>query len=364
MRHALTAITLLAILLVPAFGAEFYIAPNGSDRLRHDSAAWALGFKRIPFERIGLYMDENRTTLPKAEDKPHIRKLGTIICDLVEATPVVFKGRLYRFEYVRDQYYKPNLGKPSYFRFVDVQTGEETPGFAQGYHLGSAYVEGNTAWAFGVNKWDGDEIGVFWSKDLKHWESKTALKLPDWGIFNTSVCKGKDGRYVMAFEIGRPPEETGVPFTIRFAESRDLRNWKLTPKECVFSKDRYTACPAIRYLDDGYYYMIYLEAYPGPAYKPHIVRSKDLVKWESSLLNPVMDYSFEDKYIANPKLTAEERERIQGAVDINNSDIDLCEFQGRTHIVYSWGNQQGIEHLAQAIYDGPLPQFLKSWFPK
>lgn len=331
-------------------------------QLRDDSPAYKLGFKRIPIERIGLQMDEYRTTLPKTAEKPRIRKLGTLVCDLVEATPVVFKGRLYRFEYVRDQFYKPNLGKPSYFRFVDVATGEETPGFAQGYHLGSAFVEGDTAYAFGVNIWDGDEIRVFWSKDLKTWESKTALKLPNWGIFNTSVCKGK-GRYVMAFEIGRPPEETGAPFTIRFAESKDLRTWKLTPKECVFAKDRYTACPAIRYLDDGYYYMIYLEALPGPAYVPHIVRTKDLVKWESSPLNPVMNYSFEDKYIANPKLTPEERERIQKAVDINNSDIDLCEFQGKTHIIYSWGNQHGIEHLAQAIYDGPMDQFLRSFFP-
>ncbi len=335
---------------------------HGNFQLRDDSPAWALGFKRIPMERIGLHMDEYRTTLPTDENKSRIRKLGTIVCDLVEATPVVFKGRLYRFEYVRDQYYKPNLGKPSYFRFVDEQTGEETPGFAQGYHLGSAFVEGDTAWAFGVNKWDGDKIGVFWSRDLKTWESEIALDLPNWGIFNTSVCRG-DGKYIMAFEIGRPAEETGVPFTIRFAESKDLKTWKLTPKECVYSKDRYTACPAIRYLD-GYYYMIYLEAYPGPAYKPHIVRSKDLVKWESSPLNPVMDYSFEDKYIANPKLTAEERERIQNAVDINNSDIDFCEFEGKTHIVYSWGNQQGIEHLAEAVYDGPMNQFLKSFFPK
>lgn len=335
---------------------------GGDLRLRDDSPAWKLGFKRIPMEEIGMRNDEyrksERTALPP--ERPQIRKLGTTVCDLVEATPVVFKGSLYRFEYVRDQYYKPNLGKPSYFRFVDMKTGEETPGFAQGYHLGSAFVDGDTAYAFGVNKWDGEEIRVFWSKDLKTWESKTALNLPGWGIFNTAVCKGQHG-YVMAFEIGRPPEETGSPFTIRFAESKDCRTWKLTDSKCVYSKDRYTACPAIRYLN-GWYYMIYLEAYPGPAYNPHIVRSNDLVTWESSKLNPVLRYSIEDKLIANPNLTQEERERIAGAVNINNSDVDFCEFEGKTHIVYSWGNQQGIEHLAEAVYDGPEPEFLESFF--
>lgn len=33
---------------------------NGDFRLREDSPAWKLGFKRIPFEKIGLYADEHR----------------------------------------------------------------------------------------------------------------------------------------------------------------------------------------------------------------------------------------------------------------------------------------------------------------
>lgn len=335
---------------------------NGDFQLRDYSPAYQTGFKRIPVERIGLYMDEYRTKLPpKDEGKPVIRKLGTIDCDMVETTPIVFKDRLYRFEYVRDQYYKPNLGKPSYFRFVDVKTGEYTPSFAEGFHLGSAHVEGDTVYVCGVDKWGGTQIRVFWSKDLKKWSSATALDLPGWGIFNNSVCKGKD-RYIMAFEIGAPEAETGAPFTMRFAESKDLIHWTLMPSECVFAKDRYTACPAIRFLD-GRYYMIYLEALPGPTYEPHIVRTKDLIHWETSPLNPVMKYSFEDKLIANSKLTAEERDRIAKAVNINNSDIDLCEFEGKTIIVYSWGNQQGVEHLAEAVYDGSLAEFLRSWFP-
>lgn len=112
--------------------------------------------------------------------------------------------------------------------------------------------------------------------------------------------------------------------------------------------DRYTACPAIRF-SGGYYYMIYLEQKPGPTYEPHIVRSRDLVHWESSPFNPVIRFSPEDKIIANPNLSWEERNRIAKAVNINNSDIDLCEFEGKTIIYYSWGNQQGIEFLASAV---------------
>ena len=50
-------------------------------------------------------------------------------------------------------------------------------------------------------------------------------------------------------------------------------------------------------------------------------------------------------------------------MDLNNSDVDLCEFRGKTVITYSWGNQQGTEFLAGAVYDGTLASFLKGFFP-
>lgn len=32
-------------------------------------------------------------------------------------------------------------------------------------------------------------------------------------------------------------------------------------------------------------------------------------------------------------------------------------------INYSWGDQLGIEFLAEAVYDGTLEEFLEGWFP-
>ena len=295
-----------------------------------------------------------------ASKKPVIKKLGAIDCDMVETTPVVFNERLYRFEYVRDKYYEPNKSGDSYFRFVDVDTGDFTPSFAQGFHLGSAFVDGETMYVFAVEDWGASKMSVFWSADLEHWESKGVLDLPGWEIFNNSVCFDGD-RYVMAFEIGAPPEETGAAFTSRFATSQDLKTWALTPPECVHTKAFYSACPSIRFLD-GYYYNVYLKSYPG-YWAPHITRSKDLITWEESPLNPVMKHGDDDKQIANPNLTPAQRERIAGATNVNNSDVDFCEFNGKTVIYYSWGNQHGIEHLAEAVYDGPEADFLRSFFP-
>jgi len=242
-----------------------------------------------------------------------------------------------------------------------VAADKATPAFAKGKHLGCALVEGDTVYAFGVEKWGGSNITVFHSKDMSKWEERLALRLPGWELFNTSVCKA-NGRYVMAIEVGGPKEVVSLPFTIFFAESKDLLAWKLLPQDHVYSKEKYTACPALRYLD-GYFYMIYLEARPGPTYETHIVRSKDLKPWESSRFNPVMAFSDEDKAVANPKLTSEQRKAVARAKDINNSDLDLCEFRGKTVIYYSWGNQQGKEFLAEAVYAGTLADFLRSFFP-
>ena len=81
-----------------------------------------------------------------------------------------------------------------------------------------------------------------------------------------------------------------------------------------------------------------------------------------SLFNPVLRASQDDKKIANPNLTVKQREKITAAKNINNSDIDFCEFKGRLIINYSWGNQQGTEFLAQAVYEGTLEEFLSGWF--
>lgn len=295
------------------------------------------------------------------QEKPEIVKKGTVACDLVEASPIVWQDRLYRFEYVRDRYKHNALGKP-YFRFVDYETGEATPPFAEGYHLGSAYTEDGVMYVYGVREWGEGVVRVFWSKDLKTWKMRDALELPDgWTIYNNSVCKDDKG-YLMAVEIGAPPEIVGHRFTIYFARSENLLDWQREPLACVFTKERYSACPTIRYLD-GWYYMVYLERLEPWYFAPQWVRSKDLRDWELSPVNPMMQPGPADKKIANPALTAEERTRIEEAKNINNSDVDFCEFAGEVLISYSWGNQRGVEFLAEAVFEGTEAEFLRGWFP-
>ena len=302
---------------------------------------------------------------------PKIRRHGTIKYGTVESTPIVFGDTLYRFEYNRpaksDHLKDTNRYNPnpwSSFHFIDLKTGRQTPSFGKNHHLGSAYTDGGVMYAIGVDgEWGGDTLHIFRSTDLENWECPGELHLPGWKIFNTGVCR-MNGVYTLLMEISAPVEEAGSrPFTFRFATSDDMIHWTLTPTECVFQKDRYAGAPAIYSIGDGYYYVLYLEAYPGPCYAQCIARSKDLRQWEYSPINPMMMFNeAEDKQIANPFLTSEEQQQIADALDINNSDVELCEYNGRTIIYYSWGNQRGMEFLAEASYEGTLASFLQVWF--
>jgi alpha-L-fucosidase len=269
--------------------------------------------------------------------RPLVRKLGTVECDLVEATPLVFRDRLYRFEYVRQQYQHNPTGD-SYLRLVDHETGEATPAFGHGWHLGSAFSAGDRIWVYAVDIWDGDTIRVWWSDDLERWETQVALRLPGWGLFNTSVCQGPEG-FVMAYESD---DRTYVPFTVKFARSTDLEHWTKLP-EATFATNRYTACPCLRYAN-GYYYVLYLERRtPRHFFQTYITRSPDLVHWELSAANPV--------------LTPDEIDD-----SINASDPELVEFKGQTYVYYCVGDQLTWANVKRALYPGPLPQFLESWY--
>lgn len=291
-----------------------------------------------------------------SDGRPLIRKLGTLDLDLVETTPVAFLARLWRFEWVREGYWN-NPRKTNFFRFIATDTGEPTPSFADGHEFGSAWVYDGTMYVTGTA--GRDRIQMFASRDLKSWDSWPVLAPGRYGIFNTSLCRAADD-FVLMFEIDRPAEEAGAAFTARFLRSKDLRTWTLTSPDCHYAKDRYTAPHALRW-HDGWFYNFYLEAHEG--YEMRVVRSRDLIQWEASPWNPVLRASPEDKVIANPKLTETQRQRVSDAANWNNSDIDFCEWQGRLVITYSWGNQLGVEHLAEATYDGSLTQFLKGWFP-
>ncbi len=277
---------------------------------------------------------------PKPADlRPALVKQGLVRKDMCEVTPVVWQGKLCLMACVR-----PASGGTSqdyYLTLTDVESGAELARFGQGHSLGCAIVHDNTLYAFATrfenNDWN--DVTLFKSSDLKQWESKVVIKQEKTEhLFNSSVCAGPDG-FVMAYETNAPEWPA---FTAKFARSKDLENW--TKEDgAILGSDRYVACPCIRYAG-GYYYVLYTEhRTPRWFFQVYAARSKDLKTWELSGANPVV--------------TPDEADD-----GINASDLDMAEFNGKTHVYYAVGDQRTWMNIKRSVYDGPMAQFLAAWF--
>lgn len=302
----------------------------------------------------------------RGASKKNIRKIGTIEVGIVETTPIVWKDRLLRFGWKRAYHTTENSGLriDGCYNFVDMETNKEIAAFAPDHSFGAAYTENEKMYVIGTEGGFGSHtLRMFVSDDLQTWESYTIFSDPEWIIYNVSLCRGEDA-YILAIEISHPVSIAGeFPYTIVFARSDDMYHWELMDTDqYIYRKDRYAACPVLRYAGE-YYYMIYLETLPGYNCVPYIVRSKNLHDWDIAPMNPVMFYSDEDRQIPHPEyFTEEELALITSSLNTNNSDVDLCDWNGKTVILYSWGNQLGNEFLAVAEYDGSMREFFESFF--
>lgn len=304
------------------------------------------------------------------KDAPVITKLGVVSAN-GEMTPVVYKDRLCL---IRTASVRPGC---QCAQFYDCADQKILSSFGEGLEFFSGYEENGTLFAFGTYKGekDGkcDHISMFRSEDGLNWSETVLFERPEFRFWNTSVCKGPNG-YRMAIEISlasklgdvlkhEPDELVGVPFTEFFLESTDLIHWNWLPDDHCYSKDRYTACPALRYCSDGYFYMICLEALPLVRYEPYIYRTKDFYTWEIGLHNPVLWVSREDRF-PKPGVVFDEEtlSKIRHYLNINDCDVDLCEFKGQTHLFYMTGDQLSLGFMCEAVYEGPMEEFLKSFF--
>lgn len=295
-----------------------------------------------------------------------LKKLGTYDIFIVEANPVVFGGKLWMMEYIRyerpDKRYRFNDTGASYFRFRDMSDMKTfTPPFARGLHMGNAFVAGDRVVVTAVEKWGGSRILQMESADLVHWTKPRAiLGDPSWAAYNTTMCRAGD-RYVLGFELGKPSELVGTPFTMFFAESADLVSWKVVKGACM-GADRYTGAPMLRHFG-GWFYFFHLEGSYEDGFVTRVMRSHDLFDWELSP-HVVLGYDPWDRMI-HPRASFTEAERmmIAAAADVNASDLDMCEWQGKLVCFYSWGNQRGAEFSALAEADCTERAFCESFFP-
>jgi len=289
-----------------------------------------------------------------------IRKLGTYDTTFfVETSLVMFKDKLYGFRWVGN-------AENSDFQFQEFESGVKMPPFAHGYAYPQAFVEGGTMYvssALSLRREDMTRVFLHSSKDLVHWETREVLNQPGWFIFTSPICKAGN-RYVMMHDVYDAPSEKRGGTFCRFSTSDDMEHWRMTPPECWFSKNGFAAGHFLTYSDE-YFYNFYMGETPvTKGWEMRVARSKDLIHWEDSPLNPVLRASEEDRKLANPNFTEEQKKRIATMTNINCSDMCLFEFKGKVIIRYCAGDQETRPHaLVEAIYEGTEAQFLRGWFP-
>jgi hypothetical protein len=225
----------------------------------------------------------------------------------------------------------------------DLVTGCELAQFGEGHSFANAFVRGDELNVFaseGTNRDWFQSLYRFWSTDLTNWSRALAIPQAEGeNLFNASVCQDDQG-YLMAYEANKP-----VQFCFKFARSPDLAQWtKLDGLVFTGANREYSACPVLRYVAP-YYYVIYLHAaVPGhTGWISFLARSRDLATWELSPFNPLLE--------AAP------------GEGVNNSDVDLFEWEGRTYLFYATGDQATWGAVRTAQYNGPMREFFERSFP-
>ncbi|MDD6800134.1 MAG: hypothetical protein PUE85_06940 [Firmicutes bacterium] len=303
---------------------------------------------------------------------PKIRKCGAI-SPCGENSPFVWKDSqnngketLMRLE-LSDPSHGTDPNQQTVALIRNYETGEIVSRLGIGCYYYSLYQEQGTVYILGTvsspGKLCGEEIRIFSSRDLKNWDERSLLKNPGWQYFNTSLTKGPNG-YILLLEANKPAEYVGAhPFTLFFASSPDLVNWTFMSYDKGFSKERYMGGPFLKY-SRGWYYLLSVTEFPCQRYTNYIYRTKDFDTWEVGFYNPILMPSDEDRIISPHAhdLSDELIEDIRTGFISSNSDIDMCEYQGKTIITYNVGNQLGFYYLAEAEYDGPIDEFFEAYF--
>ena len=299
--------------------------------------------------------------------QPILHKLGAVSGNR-ESSPFVWKGRYMRLEVVCESG-ALDLNDPSIHALIrDVEAGEVVSRIAPRCYYHSCFVDGDTVYVLGTalnhpQVFCGDSIMLFSSKNLKNWEERELLHCPGFTMFNTSLTYD-ESRYVLAVECREPVELAGDhPFTCIFFTSEDLVEWTMLPAECAYPKDRYIGGPYLTY-DAGYYYLFGVTELPCYRFNTYVTRTADLRHWEVGHYNPFIYVTPEDRMLSPyaADISTDLRQKIPVAFLSSLSDMDMCEYNGKTRLTYNVGNQMGFAYIAEAEYNGPKSEFLQSLF--
>ncbi len=290
-------------------------------------------------------------------------KRGPIKPIMGETTPFVFQGRLYRLENWQKFMELPRATCGERYmedvvRVWDVAADRLVSVALVGHSFAMAFVWEDRVYVFAAahpanTQWRTvTEITLTTSADLQHWTNPEVVLRAEPGehLFNVAVCRGAD-RFILLYETD---DKRWPAFTFKYCESTDLRHWTLI-REAIYGREKYVGGPAL-YYEGGWYYTLYLQDLGG-TWETRITRSRDLIHWE-------------DAPVDRPFLTFDETRQFQywhqgehrAVKEINASDAELCEWQGKTLVYFNGGDQQSAGDLQLAEFEGLSGQLFEAFF--
>jgi alpha-L-fucosidase len=290
-----------------------------------------------------------------------IVRTGVIKGAYLESTPFVFNDQRYRLENFRKQHETPD--KPVQYRFHedgfrirDIEKDRIISVPLLNHYFGTALVWEDRVYVFcgylGEEEpwWHIRKIVMISSEDLITWTApKVVLRSKDGErLFNTAV-RYDGSRFVLLYETNAKP---WTPFTFKYCESTDLKNWTPIP-DAHYGAEKYVGGPAL-YYESPWYYTLYLESMGDGCYDTQITRSKDLRTWQ--------DAPADRPFIAHDPTHIPDPENAPDTRELSASDVELCEYQGKTIINVIGGDQKGISNLQSAEYDGTPRELFESFF--
>ena len=280
---------------------------------------------------------------------------------LVEATPFVFKDRLYLLESWQAAWDHDGTKPGAHFqedsaRVRDLETNQIITTALTNCGFAHAFV-----WDGRVHVFAGDyghdkpwrqitEIVMTSSDDLKNWTKPVVvLRAADneW-LWNTAVCRGKDG-FIMLYESN---DKRWPPFTFKYCKSTDLKTWQLIP-DALYGTDKYVGGPAL-YHEGDWYYTLALEALGAGKYETRVTRSRDLKTWHDAPQGRPF-VTFDPSRTGLPFRPANVHET-------NASDAEMCYFNNQTIIYFTGSDQLVAGDLQTAIYPGTPRELLEHFY--
>ena len=280
---------------------------------------------------------------------------------MVETSPFVFNDKLYLLE-SNQRFWEIPGAKPGDFfhedevRIKDLENGQIVSVPLKNHAFGNAFTWDGRVYVFAGNYGENKpwrqitEISMTSSSDLINWTKPVTVLRANEGefFFNTSVCRGKDN-FILLYETN---DRSWTPFSFRYMESSDLKNWKEIP-DAIYGKTKYVGGPGL-YYEGGWYYTLYLESLKGRRYETRITRSIDLINWQDALpgrtfitFNP----SHKNIPLLDPEIT-----------ESNASDAALCYYKGETIIFFTGSDQSTAGDLQWAVYQGTPKQLFEHFF--